>query len=236
MKVKPSPELRRELEKQYISSSWPVRLREELASVGIKYGVKGWRREAMKLFEIEQSWKRKKRPKQEDLPSHGYLYRENKTGKMHFWVDGRPLCRVTPNWKKQIVSIERPDMQLCSHCKEFSAKDPHNTRKTRYSNPSNKSFYQSWEWKRLRYDTILRYGAKCMCCGSEDRIVVDHVKPVRNYPELALDPDNLQILCNDCNMGKGSRDETDFRPQTDELAGFELDEIEIVARARERIH
>jgi 5-methylcytosine-specific restriction endonuclease McrA len=53
--------------------------------------------------------------------------------------------------------------------------------------------------------------AKCMCCGSTERIVVDHIKPRRKYPQLALDFDNLQVLCVDCNHGKGSDDETDWR-------------------------
>jgi hypothetical protein len=35
---------------------------------------------------------------------------------------------------------------------------------------------------------------------------VDHVKPRSKYPELALDLDNLQILCAACNTRKGDRD------------------------------
>lgn len=54
-----------------------------------------------------------------------------------------------------------------------------------------------------------------MCCGAmpEDGkvIVVDHVKPAKQYPELRLKFSNCQVLCNDCNMGKSGDDETDFR-------------------------
>lgn len=75
-------------------------------------------------------------------------------------------------------------------------------------------FYQSFEWRKLRYQTIRRYGRKCMCCGAVDKpIHVDHIKPLRKYWELRLDPDNLQILCEDCNHGKGNWDETDYRPK-----------------------
>ncbi|MFC6439812.1 HNH endonuclease [Bowmanella sp. JS7-9] len=31
---------------------------------------------------------------------------------------------------------------------------------------------------------------------------VDHVKPRAKFPELALDINNLQILCETCNLGK----------------------------------
>jgi hypothetical protein len=76
-------------------------------------------------------------------------------------------------------------------------------------------FYASWEWKRLRYDFIKDKDRRCGCCGAtpEDgaRIVVDHVKPIRLFWGLRLDKKNLQLLCDDCNMGKGSRDQTDWR-------------------------
>jgi 5-methylcytosine-specific restriction endonuclease McrA len=76
-------------------------------------------------------------------------------------------------------------------------------------------FYTSWEWKRLRYDFIKDRDRRCGCCGTTPtdgvRIVVDHIKPIRKFWHLRLDRANLQILCDDCNMGKGSRDETDWR-------------------------
>jgi ATP-dependent Lon protease len=46
-----------------------------------------------------------------------------------------------------------------------------------------------------------------MCCGDtpENGAVmnVDHIKPRKRYPELALDIRWLQILCGACNHGKG---------------------------------
>jgi hypothetical protein len=90
-----------------------------------------------------------------------------------------------------------------------------NSRKSESINLDN--FYETWTWKDLRYQAIKKYGRRCMNCGqspSKDNKVilhVDHIKPVRKYPELALSIDNLQVLCNDCNQGKGYWDETDFR-------------------------
>lgn len=77
-----------------------------------------------------------------------------------------------------------------------------------------REFYASWEWKRLSYDTKLERGRRCECCGAKApdvKIITDHVKPIRHHWHLRLDKSNLQVLCDDCNMGKGSRDETDFR-------------------------
>lgn len=76
-------------------------------------------------------------------------------------------------------------------------------------------FLESFEWRRVRMLAIKKYGAKCMCCGvtpAEGAVMnVDHIKPRKKFPELALNMDNLQILCHDCNHGKGNWDMTDWR-------------------------
>lgn len=83
------------------------------------------------------------------------------------------------------------------------------------SSEAIKEFYRSWEWKQSRYEALRKHGVRCQCCGArrEDgvRIVVDHIRPLRRHWNLRLAQTNLQILCDDCNMGKGSRDETDWR-------------------------
>ena len=78
------------------------------------------------------------------------------------------------------------------------------------------NFYASPAWKALRYQALVKYGSKCMCCGSTPEsgavLHVDHIKPRSKFPHLRLDIANLQILCEPCNMGKSNKDETDFRP------------------------
>jgi 5-methylcytosine-specific restriction protein A len=79
-----------------------------------------------------------------------------------------------------------------------------------------KKFYNSWEWKRVRYDFILKNKKrKCSCCNasaaSGERMIVAHIKPIRKYWHLRADPNNVMWLCDSCNRGMGSRDETDWR-------------------------
>jgi hypothetical protein len=78
-------------------------------------------------------------------------------------------------------------------------------------------FLLTYEWRKLRMQAIAHYGAKCMCCGASPEtgavINVDHIKPRKLFPKLALDFDNLQILCSVCNHGKGNWDMTDWRPK-----------------------
>ena len=40
-------------------------------------------------------------------------------------------------------------------------------------------------------------------------------------PHLALKLTNLQVLCGDCNAGKGNRDTTDWRPNPNGLDGHQ---------------
>lgn len=76
-------------------------------------------------------------------------------------------------------------------------------------------FYRSREWRELRYKALVLHGTTCQCCGASRSngavLHVDHIKPRSKYPELELSLDNLQVLCEDCNMGKSNKDETDWR-------------------------
>lgn len=76
-------------------------------------------------------------------------------------------------------------------------------------------FYMTREWRELRYEALKINGGKCQLCGcgraEGKKIHVDHIKPRSKYPELELDLTNLQVLCEDCNLGKSNRDETDWR-------------------------
>ncbi len=83
------------------------------------------------------------------------------------------------------------------------------------SNVNTDAFLQSYEWRRVRMVVLKRDGATCACCGATPGtgavMNVDHIKPRRIFPQLALDPSNLQVLCNECNHGKGNWDMTDWR-------------------------
>lgn len=69
----------------------------------------------------------------------------------------------------------------------------------------------SSEWNRLKDLIFEKYGKVCLNCGSTEHIALDHIKPYSIYPELAIDPDNLQPLCRSCNSSKGNRKIVDYR-------------------------
>lgn len=122
-----------------------------------------------------------------------------------YWVrENRPELLKTPEAKRKFkkVRTERPTSKIA-----------HSTRD---------KFYKSWEWRTVRMKALKQFGPVCMCCGSKVgdvtangdpvRICVDHIKPVYLFWQLRLDPANLQILCDECNQGKGAWDHTDWRP------------------------
>ena len=88
-------------------------------------------------------------------------------------------------------------------------------RKAKHNRFTKDSFLVSYEWRELRMKVLKKYGAKCMCCGATPDtgavMNVDHIKPRKTHPELALSFDNLQVLCHECNHGKGNWDTTDWR-------------------------
>jgi 5-methylcytosine-specific restriction endonuclease McrA len=110
-------------------------------------------------------------------------------------------------WKKP--KIDRPKGGPVVQPKSYVVK------KVAKPSVSSDEFLKSFEWRRLRMQALLKYGSKCMCCGATpDKgfvMNVDHIKPRKLFPALALEISNLQILCEACNHGKGNWDMTDWR-------------------------
>ena len=74
---------------------------------------------------------------------------------------------------------------------------------------STDNFLISKEWKELRKKAISLYGSTCVFCGAKQtkykRVNIDHIKPRKYFPHLALDINNLQPLCSPCNKKKGNK-------------------------------
>lgn len=97
----------------------------------------------------------------------------------------------------------------------------------RAANGGELDFFRSNTWQRLRFEVLADADGCCVLCGRSYRdhgvaLEVDHIKPRSRFPDLSLDRDNLQVLCFDCNRGKGNRDTTDWRPDADNDATDEL--------------
>lgn len=80
-------------------------------------------------------------------------------------------------------------------------------------------FYQSKQWASVRYAALIRADGRCKCCGASSadgaRLHVDHIKPRSKFPELALSLDNMQVLCDLCNVAKSNIDQTNWQQKQD---------------------
>jgi len=74
--------------------------------------------------------------------------------------------------------------------------------------PESDKFYGTALWRKCR-DAYIAEHPLCCNCKSHGLIVpahvVDHIKPYKEYPELALDWDNLRSLCMTCHNSIGAR-------------------------------
>lgn len=141
------------------------------------------------------------------FPSHKEIYAcmVKKTG-MPF---GTPLenMMIACGYPTDALALER-------HRKNKKHHSLAKPKTVKYYNTDN-TFYASDEWRALRYKALELNGGACQCCGRTRKhgvvLHVDHIKPRSLYPELQLALDNLQILCEDCNLGKSNKFATDWR-------------------------
>lgn len=77
-----------------------------------------------------------------------------------------------------------------------------------FANMRSDVFYKTHEWRKLRYQILVQNGNQCQLCGAKAsngyELNVDHILPRYLYPEKCLNPRNLQILCKQCHLGKGT--------------------------------
>lgn len=117
------------------------------------------------------------------------------------------IIGVKPNAKKKKkVVLPKSNIDIAAEIK-----------KAKYDKVNRDDFLRSYEWRRLRMEALKKHGSRCQCCGATPEsgaiMNVDHIKPRRLFPQLALELDNLQVLCHECNHGKGNWDMTDWRPK-----------------------
>ena len=64
-------------------------------------------------------------------------------------------------------------------------------------------FYNSTAWKRMREQILRRDNFECQHCKKKGKVTtqnlqVHHIKEVKQYPELGLEPSNLITICARC--------------------------------------
>jgi len=146
------------------------------------------------------------------------MARKKKLGFLSY-IKPIPINKTYTIKKEFIVEEKKPKPFKFANFRDKSITYPSEIKIIKYKQEDLKyyksnEFLESFEWRKLRLEVILKYGRKCQCCGAKPPNVVihvDHIKPRKTNPELALDINNLQVLCHECNHGKGNWNTTDFR-------------------------
>ncbi|MBY3623723.1 HNH endonuclease [Acinetobacter sp. CUI P1] len=92
-------------------------------------------------------------------------------------------------------------------------------------NKGSKAFYRSTAWETARVQALIRDNYLCQHCIKRKRLtpadMVHHIKPLSDYPDLALVLENLLSLCNSChNKEHGLAGEKVETPVTNRRARF----------------
>ncbi|MFW6029444.1 MAG: HNH endonuclease [Halanaerobiales bacterium] len=62
--------------------------------------------------------------------------------------------------------------------------------------------YNTAEWRKMRKVVLTRDNYTCQNCGSQTKVVVDHIIPHRENLELFIEETNLITLCKECHDNK----------------------------------
>lgn len=55
------------------------------------------------------------------------------------------------------------------------------------------------KFKEFRINILIKSSYRCSECGVVNgRLEIDHIKPVKFFPELVLDEENVRVLCREC--------------------------------------
>jgi 5-methylcytosine-specific restriction protein A len=84
----------------------------------------------------------------------------------------------------------------------------------RRSDKRTEGFYRSREWFRLRHAVEKARGRVCEACHAPvpkpQKLHADHIYPRRTHPHLALNPDNIRLLCASCHSRKTAQYDNGF--------------------------
>ena len=72
-----------------------------------------------------------------------------------------------------------------------------------------KNWTQTKSGKAFKHKLWLKQRRRCKHCHRKrelNEFHIDHIQPLSKYPEKALNPRNLQLLCGPCNLSKGAKE------------------------------
>jgi len=106
--------------------------------------------------------------------------------------------------KKEIDIVKQENYRLINERNDLQSK--YNNLKKTPKKVVLTNIYPVPKW--MKKEVFKRDNYKCLACGTSENLTMDHIKP-RSMGGLN-DIDNLQTLCQHCNLSKGAK-EVDYR-------------------------
>ena len=102
-----------------------------------------------------------------------------------------------------------------SRCPQHQRDQQQSQRRYNARRPESDRYYGTADWKRLRSAHLASHPLCVICHGAGlvvGAVVVDHIIPTRDRPDLMLDAGNLRSLCRRCHDQHGARTGGGARP------------------------
>ena len=144
---------------------------------------------------------------------------KQKRDKEYYQVNSETIKKRTNNWyknnkEKAIEASRKWRAKNIKHRleyeKEWRKNNPEITKAQKQTRRAKKygngGSYTAKEWR----DLCDKYGNKCLCCGKETKLTIDHVIPVTKGGTSYIE--NIQPLCFSCNRHKSTKI-IDYRPR-----------------------
>ena len=138
-------------------------------------------------------------------------------------TNGKDVCPAferCSEWNKKTIRLDQSiiiagQKRLNKILQKREIKEINMEKDCDYSAAKAKEFYNSDEWRHLRYFALKSSDGKCSLCGrsAKDGVVlqVDHIVPLSVSWGLRNKKSNLQVLCRECNLGKSNKDYTSWK-------------------------
>lgn len=108
--------------------------------------------------------------------------------------------------KEFISTIET----YCSKHKNYNYKQYEQVRTSTQEGKEYKRFYDTKEWKSLRYQVLLDAGFICSTCERNEATIGDHIVPTKVRWDLRLIKSNVQAICTECHNKKTLEDKKKY--------------------------
>lgn len=123
------------------------------------------------------------------------------------------ICNKVFKIKKSIANLRKTCSHRCAAEIRFGKRVYEKNRQRLLNNPRElqPNFKGGWANGRtpwLREEALKRDDFTCQMCGEKESTLleVDHIKPIKHFPELKNELNNLQVLCKICHIAKTKKD------------------------------